>query len=279
MVVGKVISGFTEAWKQRKVVLLLYTLQLVIALPIGIQVYQVMEASIGASMSLNSIQEGFNRTVVEDFLNVHGSSITPLIGTFRYVVPMFLIFSIFLHAGIMGNVVHGKTRIADFFRSGVRHFKYFVGYDLVFFLIVIFWSLLVWLPFLWWMGNPTEDLSSEKILVIGLIIVGSIYLFGLSLIWILAFDMKLSDIEVRGTWKQGFSKGVRRWKSDILSQWAIFISYVIIHLIAILLYLGITDPIGASSIWLIVFVMLLQQMFSILRIGMRIALFKSLSIS
>ena len=279
MMIKKVKRGFIEGWTQRKVVLFLYIIQLIIALPIGIQVYQVMEASIGDSMSLNIIQEGFNRTVVEDFLNFHGSSITPLIGTFRYVVPMFLLLSIFLHAGILGNIIHGKQRIADFLKSGVRHFIYFIGYDLIFLALVALWSLVIWIPFLVWMGNPVEDLSSEKVLVIGLIIVGFIYLFGLSIIWLLTFDMKVSDITDRTSWKGGIKKGVNKWKHSLINQWGIFIVYVIIHLIAVLIYLAITDPIGASSMWLIIFVLLLQQMFSLFRIGMRVALYKSLSLS
>ena len=279
MIVEKIKRGIIESWNQRKIVVFLYFLQLVIAFPIGIQVYQVMEASIGDSMNLNIIQEGFNRTVVEDFLNVHGASITPLIGTFRYVVPMFLILSVFLHAGILGNIIHGNHKMSDFFKSGVRHFTYFLGYDLLFLGLVLIWSSIIWIPFLMWMGNPFEDLSSERVLVYGLVIAGTIYLLGLSLLWILVFDMKISDVTERTSWIKGVRKGLARWKRSIINQWLIFIAYILIHLIAVTLYLSATDPIGASSMWLIVFVMLLQQMFSLLRIGMRVALYKSLSMS
>ena len=277
MVWQKIKSGFNEGWKQRKVVFFLYIIQLVIAFPIGIQVYQVMESSIGNSMSLDVIQDGFNRTVVEDFLNYHGSSITPLIGTFRYVVPMYLILSIFLHAGILGNVYNNKRRIADFLKYGVRHFRYFLGYNLIFLGLFLLWSLVIWIPFLFWMGNPLENLSSEKVLVIGIGITGTVYLFGLSLLWILNYNFKLSDIINRSSWKDGIKKGWLKWKRDILTQWKIFMIFFFIHLVAIVLYLTITNPIGASSVWLILFVMLLQQIFSMLRIGMRVALYKSLS--
>ncbi|NNF36004.1 MAG: hypothetical protein HKN68_17985 [Saprospiraceae bacterium] len=277
--IEKITHGFAEGWKQRRVVFLVYVIQLIIAVPIGIQVYQVMEASIGNSMSLNIIQEGFNRTVVEDFLNVHGASITPLIGTFRYVVPMFLVLSIFLHAGILGNVIKGKHRIADFFKSGVKHFKNFLIFDLLFFLLFILWSIIIWIPFLMWMGNPVEDLSSEKVLVFGIAISGTIYLIGLSLLWILIYNMKLSDVKEKISWRTSVKKGWDLWKKSITSQWGVFVIYALIHLIAILIYMAITDPIGAGSMWLIVFVMLLQQMFSLFRIGLRVALFKSLSLN
>lgn len=277
--IEKITHGFAEGWKQRRVVLLVYFIQLVIAVPIGIQVYHVIEASIGNSMSLNIIQEGFNRTVVADFLNVHGASITPLIGTLRYVVPMFLVLSIFLHAGMIGNVVRGNHRITDFFNAGVHHFKHFLIFDLIFFLLIILWSIIVWVPFILWMGNPLENLSSEKILIIGISIAGTIYLIGLSIIWILAFNIKVSDVREKISWIKSVKKGWIFWKKSITKQCVIFLSYVIIHLIAIFIYMVITDPIGAGSMWLIVFVMLLQQMFSLFRIGLRIALFKSLSLN
>jgi len=277
--IERITHGFAEGWKQRKVVLLVYFIQLVIAVPIGIQVYQVIEASIGDSMSLDIIQDGFNRTVVEDFLNFHGASITPLLGTFRYVVPMFLVLSIFLHAGMLGNVIKSQRRIADFFKSGVKHFKHFLIFDLIFFLLFILWTIIVWIPFLIWMGNPLEDLSSERVLVIGIAIAGSIYLVGLSLLWILTYNMKISDIRDKISWIKSVKRGWGLWKKSISSQWIVFIIYALLHLLAIVFYMAITDPIGAGSMWLIVFVMLLQQMFSLFRIGLRIALFKSLSLT
>ena len=268
--------GLNAALEQKRIVFLIYVIQLVIAIPIGLQVYQVINASIGDSLSMDIIQEGFNRTVFEDFLNVHGASITPLIGTFRYVIPVYLIVSIFLHAGIMGNIINDKSKVSSFFSHGVKYFLSFLIINLSFFLTVIIWSCMVWIPFVIWMGNPVEDLASEKSLVIGGGITAFIFLLGVLMLWLWAYDVKFHCIKTKAKIRNCLIDGWSSIRSSGVRQWLTCCIYLLIHGLTIVIYFLITDGIGPTSLGLIFLVILLQQAFSLFRIGLRVALFSSL---
>jgi hypothetical protein len=268
--------GLNAALKQKRIVFLIYMIQLIIAIPLGLQVYQVINASIGDSLSMDIIQEGFNRTVFEDFLNVHGASITPLIGTFRYVVPVYLVVSIFLHAGIMGNIINDKSKVSSFFSHGVKYFLSFLIINVCFVMTVVIWSCMVWFPFLMWMGNPVEDLASEKSLVIGGGITFFIFLFGILMLWLWAFDVKVHCITTKNKIKTCLINGWSSITSSGVRQWLTCCIYLIIHGLTIIIYFLLTGSIGATSLGLILLVVLLQQAFSLFRIGLRVALFSSL---
>lgn len=273
---GFVKYGFSKALDLKKVVILIYLLQLIIALPLGMQVYQVIEASIGNSLSMNIIEDGFNRTVFEDFLNIHGASITPLLGTVRFIIPAYLLLSVFLHAGVIGNILKGQSSIKDFFQNALHYFISFLGINVAMFIISLVWIIVVWIPYLFFIGNPTEDHSSEKVFVFSVILFAIVFLIGIVFIWIWSLNVKYQKVvEGKNIWhslKSGWYLSKRTGKHQLV----LFLIFMTIHLATILLYFLVTDPIGASSMLLILFVMLLQQLFALFRIGLRVSLYGSL---
>ena len=274
--VDNIKYGLIKAIQLKKVVLLIYLIQLLIAIPLGLQVYQVIEASIGHSLSMNIIQEGFDRTVFEDFLNVHGASITPLVGTLRYIIPTYLLISIFMHAGIIGSLIKGESSVSSFFINGWKYLKPFIGINLAMIVIAFIWSLLIWIPYIIFLGNPVEDHSSEKVFIHSLLVMTLIYISGILFIWIWSLNSKYKNIISGAGIITSLKWGWQLVKSSGKHQIIIFFVFVLIHLIIVAIYFLISNPIGASSIILIAVVMILQQSFALFRIGLRVSLFGSL---
>ena len=269
------LKGVPYYWR---IILLIYVLQLVVSLPIGIQVFQVIEASIGDSLSLGIIEEGFNRTVFEDFLNSHGASITPLIGMLRWIVLVFLLLSVFLHAGIFGSLSQKSNGIRSFVNHAMTLFYSFIKLSLFYLALMLLWSGLIWGVFFMIIGNPIEDPSSEKVLVWGGGIALVVHLLGLAQIMNWSIFSKLHCATTNARVKKSILFGLSKMKTSWFPSLGIIVSYVIIHLILIGVYYFISQPIGASRLWLIMLLFIIQQLVVYVRIGLRVGLYSSLDL-
>jgi hypothetical protein len=153
--------------RSTRVVILVYVLQLLWALTVGLQVYQVMEASIGDSLALQKLVSSFDFTVFTDFLKVHGASITPLIGQLRWLLLLWLVFSVFLQAGMLGLVSRGamKAPIARFYKHARQYFFPFLVQAVLFLFLFFLVFLLSFVPVLAQFEQILAFFSSEKVLV------------------------------------------------------------------------------------------------------------------
>lgn len=258
--------------------MLIYLIQLVAALPIGVQVFQVIEASIGNSLSLEIIEEGFNRTVFEDFLNSHGASITPLIGLLRWIVPMYLLLSVFLHSGIFYSLINKKNDIGSFMNGAVKIFIPFLKLSLFFLFLMLVWTAIIWITFFMLIGNPIEDPSSEKVLVFWGLITILIYLLGLAMLTVWSIFSKINRVKQSDTMVTALQRGFKFWMSSWFSSLFITIGYVALHLLLMGIYYFISEPIGASKLWLILILIAIQQVVVMIKIGLRIGLYESLNL-
>ena len=86
------------------------------------QVYHVLEASIGNSLEINKLVETYDDTVVTDFLNEHGASLSPLLGQLRWVLLIYVLFSVFINAGLLYAVVKNKKGWKTFWEGGAAYF-------------------------------------------------------------------------------------------------------------------------------------------------------------
>lgn len=96
---------------------LIYLIQIALASTIGLQVYQVIEASIGHSLSLEILIDKFDYSTFYDFFNIHGASLSPLLGLLRWLILLYLLISVFIQAGAMGLFLHYS---GSFWQFGAR---------------------------------------------------------------------------------------------------------------------------------------------------------------
>ena len=142
----------------------MYLLQVMLAIPIGLQVFQVAEASIGDSLEIGNLISGYDNTVITDFLSVHGASITPLVGQIRYILLLYILVSVFINSGLIYSVVRGQNRWKSFWRGASTFFFSFLKISLLCILIIGIWTLIIGIPLLILFQNALEVLSSEAVL-------------------------------------------------------------------------------------------------------------------
>jgi hypothetical protein len=99
--------------------------------------YQVLDASIGHSLSLHDLASGYDYTVLSDFINTHGGSFTPLLGQIRWLLLIYLVFGSFISAGILYLISRESKDYVDFFKGGAYYFTNFFILDILFAFVII----------------------------------------------------------------------------------------------------------------------------------------------
>ena len=267
-------TGFQSAFQQWRPAAIVYAIQLALALTLGMQVYEVFNASIGNSLEINKLLHGYNHTVITDFLKVHGASITPLIGQLRWLLPVWFIFSVFLNAGLLYGTVNPAEKTAQsFWRGAAAYFFPLLGIGLIFLVLALLWSVLVWLPAFTYIGASLESLPSEKPLVWVFLLALVIWLLGLGflLIWSLLSRLQYMQASnsivtsIKKAW-QGFYR--RKWP-----LWGFFTLFVLLQGLLIGFYHVFESHISAQSAGPILLLFFVQQLFVFVRILLRISLY------
>ena len=131
------VSHIKESISLWKIVLLIFGFQFFLASTVGLQMQQVLDASIGNSLSIEKLQTGFSHTVFQDFLNEHGGSFSTLYGQMRWMVLIYLVFAAFISAGTIYVLVDKDYQISRFFHGGVKYFTRFILLDLIFSSVIL----------------------------------------------------------------------------------------------------------------------------------------------
>lgn len=251
--------GINIGISQWRIALIAYFFQLFLAVILGLQIYQVIEASIGSSLEINKLIEGYDDTVVSDFLNVHGASLSPLLGQLRYVFLVYLLFSVFINAGLLFAVVENKTGWEMFWKGGATYFFRFFILSLLFLFIAGLWAAIIWVPFMGFFPTSPEVFASEKTSVF--LLFGFLFIFFIGLVflfnWSVVSRIKIIN-EEKKNWqaiKEGFGFAIRRF----FSLNGIFLLFLLFQLLFIIIYWQIEAVSGMVSPILILIFLIIQQ--------------------
>lgn len=265
--------GLSTGFNQWRTALIGYVLQLLVAIVFGMQVYQVVEASIGDSLQLDQLLTGFNDSTVTDFINVHGGSITPLLGQLRYLILLYFIFSVFINAGILFAIVNKQTGWSVFWKGGATYFFRFFLLSVFYVVLFSVWTGLVLVPYLSFMMPSLEVFSSEKITVFLLFadvffwLLGVVYIFNASVV------ARFSIIEEnKGNWaaiKKGLGSAFRKF----FSLNGLFFLFLLLQLLVTIIYWFAEGASGMISPLLILLFFFIQQGLVFLRWIFRIGMY------
>lgn len=263
--------GFFTALRQWKVAAIVYFIQLCLAATLGLQVLNVFESSIGNSLEINKLIHNYDHTVISDFLKIHGASISPLIGQLRWLIVMYLLFAVFMDAGMLVSARKSAeaSAVQTFWQGAATYYFPFLGIFCVFLGLALVWTGLIFMPIALYLQAALEFLPNEKYLVWGILFLLVIYLIGLLFLLLLSVLSRYAKIETQeGTFasvKNGW-KTFRKNKWSYLSFLALFAAF---QLLFMLFYWTISSLIGMSTTFGIVFMVLIQQIFAFSKVMLR----------
>ncbi len=173
-----------KSLRQWRWILLVWSIQLLLALPTGLQFFDVLRASIGASSEVEKWGTGYDHTVWSDFLRVHGASLTPLLGQLVFLWGVWWLCSLFLKGGLLSAVVFQNNRDGrQFWAAAAAHFFQFLKWGVFFGIALGVWTLLVWLSVGFVFPALLQHFTSEAMLL--LLLGGALLLcaMGCCVIW------------------------------------------------------------------------------------------------
>lgn len=259
----------SRAIEIRKFVLIIYIVQLVLGISVAFMSYLQFDSAIGNSLELNRLAKGFDRSIWSDMINEFPELIAQIQNQFFIVILIYLIVSVFLHAGLLGAIAKGKNSVTYFFIASKNYFLKFLGIALVSILKMIFVLAAIWMPFVNWMGNPLETFHSDKtfiLTVIGLLVLSTILIL---MIWLWSVLSRYQMINGR-SFITAMRSGWLILMRHFLRYFMIGVGLIVLHALVSWFYTWVVDDWGAETWFYLLALILLQQLFSIARIYLRV---------
>lgn len=264
------LQGFQIGIRQWRIAAIVYFLQLCLALTLGMQVYDVLQASIGHSLEINKLLLNYDHTVVTDFLKVHGASITPLIGQLRWLLLAWLLFSVFTDAGLLYCVASpGQASGRSFWQGGAAYFFSFLKISLFFLALALVWTGLLWVPMGMFFEPSIDVFPSEKYTVGLLFFLLLLWLTGLALLFVWSVLSRLKRLQAAMSVVSALRKGWKVFQQNKLRFMILLAGFAGLQLLLVGVYFVVEAYTGMTSPFLILLVFVVQQGFVFFRIQIR----------
>lgn len=264
------LQGFNTGLRQWRIAAIVYCLQLCLALTLGMQVYDVLQASIGQSLELDKLLQHYDHTVITDFLKVHGASITPLIGQLRWLLLVWALFSVFIDGGLLYCAAFpGQASARTFWQHAAAFFFPFLKIALFFLLAATIWSAALFLPLAASFQDLLFNSDSEKYAVWLAAAVFMLWLAGLAFIFLWSVLGRLQYLKTGASIASAVRAGWRVFSRNKLRSALLLAAFTALQLLLTGVYFLIEAFTGMVSPLLILFVFLLQQVFVFFRVQLR----------
>ncbi len=262
--------GFVVSIRQWRISAVVYFFQLCLVLTLGMQVYEVLTASIGKSLEINKLLFGYDHTVMTDFLKVHGASITPLLGQLRWLLLVWMLFSVFIDAGLLVAAASPEaTGGRTFWEGGARYFFRFLKIRLIMLVLVILWTLVLLLPVALLFQPSVEYFSSEKPMVWLTLGALAVYFVGLVMLFLWSVVSRLVNMKTDASIAKSIRQGGRIFWQHKGRLLVIFTGFGIVQVLLIMLYWTLEGLTGMTSPLLMLVFFGMQQAFVFGRILIR----------
>ncbi|HCV50842.1 hypothetical protein N9602_03235 [Saprospiraceae bacterium] len=266
---NKIIDISSKATKQWKSILLIYGVQLVLGSIVAVIAYRQFNGAIGSSLELDRLANGFDRSIFSDMINKFPVIIEHIQSRFALMVVLFLMLSIFLHAGLLSNIRYGYYSIFKYFQNANIYFFKFLKVVLISLILKIVVLAIIWVPFFMLIGDPLETFHSEKTLiftVIGLVILSALCLIVIWLWSVLSRYHIVDENRLLVSMKSGW----RLLISNFARYYIVGCGLILLHVIITWLYTLVVDDWGAETWFTVLALVIMQQLFSLIRIWIRV---------
>jgi len=266
-------KGYQRSINARIVVAVLYATNLLVALPFAYALRSTFAATVGQSLEPAVLTAGFDFTVISDYVRAHHQALGALYDTAAGALFAYLLVNVFLSGGIVAAVRRDgmSVTVPDVFAGAATYCGRFLRLALIVFstgavivipaLIVVAAGISLW----------TEGAVSEVPGTIGyalfplfavLLMVPVIMVYDYARI-----DVVMTDATVmrRSAWR-----GVRFLYRRLGRASKLQLALMFLFLVLAALYLFLAEAIGTATPAALILAVLLQQLFVLQRMGLRV---------
>lgn len=249
-------------------VICIYICQLIFGFLIGCIFYCTVDDNLGQSMALEHLALGFDRTVIMDMVNSNDEVFSGIISWVTILIPCYLIISILLQGGLLFNIKRGEVGFKSQIKNGAKYLLPFFGVALFSIVLIILFVVVVGLPYKAIVGDPLTTFSSEKPFVFSLMALAVGFSLWVVLVWGFSISTRYSHINGISFWKS-IKTGFTFVKNHLIELLSIGYLLLGIHILLAFLYYMIMGDRGAPSWLIVIFGIVIQQVFSITRVFIR----------
>jgi len=268
--------GITATFKRTKILFLLYIFTLLFALTAALPFKSAIANDIDSSMAAFKLLKDFDYPTYTNFMHLFGNTIKPLYKVALFLGVFYTIFSVFFSGGIISSFVNKEKSAslskfwADSWTYLSRFFRLFI-YILILQIIV---ALLVFFPVAAIISSINSSIQSEAtyfyIAITGVII----YLFLLTIIILISDYTKIMMINDKAL--RPFRTMIRSFAyvfRHFFSVYGMNLLFIISGIILFIIYFFISDKVGMTSGFTIFVMFLIQQLFIICRLFLKISVY------
>ncbi|MBA4852803.1 hypothetical protein [Emticicia sp. BO119] len=265
-------QAFNRTARNWKMVLTVFIVNISLGLLLAAPLYNVLQSEAEGSLEFNKLVNGFDLTVIIDFLSKHGKTL-PRFWLLGFVLSLiYLMLNIFFAGGILSQFAsRGTFRINEFLKNSTRYF----GKFLLVFLIELIALLAVCIVSFIFLGvsliaseNSTEPVQMAW-LTPSLLLSGFLFTVVLNIgnyAKVILFKNLSLNVWL-GFWKA--TNYIFHNFKTMRIYWAILVVAVIL----VLVYLFLESAIGMNTAFRIFIMFIVQQAFVFGRVFMKIWMF------
>ena len=234
------LNAFIQGWKTGidswRVGLIVYVIQFLLAMMLGVLVASELIAPINNSLELKKLLHGYDHTVISDLANVHGDFMRILTGGLPWLVLIWMIFSIFINGGLLFTIERKEPSWDIFWAGGARYFVPFLQMGLFFLIIVLLLSVMIWAPLIVNFESIIKSLPSEREYIFILIGVFVLYVFFMLFIYAWSVSSRFFYLKRNlSVWKT-IKTAFHFVRKNFRSTEGMLLIFALIQLIVVVLY-------------------------------------------
>jgi len=270
-----VISSFRESLKLKKVIGLIYLVQLLLAMIVAIVAGSFIN-KLAHTVSIHVLLSDFNYQIIED-LKISAQSNWTMISKVAFIVALlYVLISLFLHSGLLYCIYHRRYAIKDFVIGVKSYYRRFFLVAVFFLTLSILWTILIWYPYLSYLFYMIEHWVAEYMIVWLIPILAIIYFIGIAYLFAWSVQTRYYMI-YQSHWsfsvfKQGFRQVKTQLNKHYIQLFLFAALLMLIYGISILLDLSI----GVSSAFLVLLFFIIQQCIVLVKLWHKVSVYISL---
>lgn len=189
------IQAYNATSERLKIIIVIYLISVFLSMAMNLSMGLVISKNFTGSQAMETLLQGFDRTVFGDLLTNNENWSGNLYFTIIISMLLFIFISVLVNAVYIYSLVKPKQTILATIKNGSKYFFPFLGFALMFYLIVIILAAVIGYSYIAILGDPAADYKTELPFVYSLMAVLFIFFLLINFLWILSLQARRNYIE------------------------------------------------------------------------------------
>ncbi len=273
--VTETISTIAQTIKERKLIGVIYLIQLLLAIAVGSKVIRFVDI-IKTTLSYEELLYRYDYTILQDLIIAHGTEYSAIFSALWLVIGIYLLVSVFIHGGLLQCVWRRDYSISNFIDGGRRNYFHFLILGLFFMILMVLWSAFIWIPYFKYLFVMVEKWVAEYMIVWLLITLVVIYFIGLTLLFLWSVHARLDILKKEKMNFGSIRRGVTLVSSQLLKNMKISFIYASLFSLIYFTVQFLELRIGITGTGLVITFIVIHQLIICIKIALRISVYTSL---